>query len=115
MKPNRDPEGDERLRALLRSWVVETPLPPRFKENVWRRIERADLHPESHFWAGLLRLIEIALPRPKVALAYVSILLALGLSAGAWAAQVKSSHAEESLGLHYVQSVDPYHAAVVHP
>ena len=115
MKPNQDPEADARLRTLLRSWVVDTPLPPRFKENVWRRIERADLQPESPFWAGLLRLIEVSLPRPRVALAYVSLLLAVGLTAGAWAAQVKTSHTESSLGLRYVQSVDPYNPAGGHP
>jgi hypothetical protein len=115
MKPNQDPENDERLRALLRSWVVDTPLPPRFQEQVWRRIERADLQPASPFWAGLLHLVEIALPRPKVAFAYVSVLLALGLTVGAWAAQVKTSHTESSLGLRYVQSVDPYNPAGVHP
>ena len=115
MKPNQDPEADQRLRNLLRSWVVDTPLPPRFKESVWRRIERANLQPESPFWAGLLRLIEVSLPRPKVAFAYVTLLLALGLTAGAWAAQVKSSHADASLGLRYVQSVDPYNSPGVQP
>lgn len=111
MKPNLNPESDERLRTLLRSWVVDTPLPPRFQEQVWRRIERAELRPESPFWAAVLRLVEVALPRPKVAFAYVSILLALGVTAGAWAAQVRTSRTEADLGSRYVQSIDPYKAA----
>ena len=110
MKSNQDPERDERLRALLRSWVVDIPLPPRFQERVWQRIDRADLQRESPFWAGLLRLVEVALPRPKVAFAYVSVLLAVGVTAGAWAAQVKTSHTQADLGLRYVQSIDPYKA-----
>lgn len=110
MKPNPDPESDERLRALLRSWVVDAPLPPRFQEQVWRRIERAELRPESPIWAVILRLVEVVLPRPKVAFAYVSVLLALGITAGAWAAQVKTNHTETSLGSRYVQSIDPYKA-----
>lgn len=113
MKPNQDFESDERLRALLRSWVLDTPLPPRFQERVWQRIERADLQPDSPFWAGLLRLVEVALPRPKVAFAYVTVLLALGLTAGALAAQAKTTHTDAALGLRYVQSVDPYKAS--HP
>jgi len=115
MKPNQDPENDAHLRTLLRSWVVDTPLPPGFKDSVWRRIERADLQPESPFWAGLMNLIDVSLPRPKVAFAYLTVLLAVGLTAGAWAAQIKTSHAETSLGLRYVQSLDPYHSAAVHP
>ena len=115
MKPNQKPESDERLRGLLRSWVVGTPLPLRFKENVWRRIEHADLQPDSPFWAGLLRLVAVALPRPKVALAYVAVLLALGVTAGAWAAQVKTTRTEADLGLRYVQSIDPYKAAAPSP
>ena len=110
MRPNQDPESDERLRAVLRSWVVDTALPPRFQEQVWRRIERADLQPASPFWAGFFRLVEVALPRPKVAFAYVSVLLTVGVTAGAWAAQVKTTHTQADLGLRYVQSIDPYKA-----
>ncbi len=115
MKWNQDPERDERLRALLRSWVVDIPLPPRFQERVWQRIERADLQRESPFWAGLLRLVEVALPRPKVAFAYVTVLLALGITAGAWAVQAKTSRTDAALGLRYVQSVDPYKAPASNP
>jgi len=115
MKPNQDTENEDRLRALLRSWVVDTPLPPRFQEQVWRRIERAELRPESPLWARLLRLVEVALPRPRVAFAYVSVLLAVGITAGAWAAQAKTNHSQEDLGLRYVQSIDPYKAIAPGP
>ena len=115
MKPNPNPESDERLRTVLRSWVVDTPLPPRFQEQVWQRIDRAELRPDSPFWAGLLRLIEVALPRPKIAFAYVSVLLAVGVTAGAWAAQVKTNRTKTDLGLRYVQSVDPYRAVASIP
>jgi hypothetical protein len=94
MKPNQDPENEDRLRALLRSWVVDAPLPPRFQEQVWRKTERAEVQPESPFWVGFFRLVEVALPRPKVALAYVSVLLAVGVTAGAWAAQVKTNRTQ---------------------
>ena len=56
----------------------------------------------------MLRLVDVVLPRPKVALAYVSVLLALGMTAGAWAAQLKTNYTEASLGSRYVRSVDPY-------
>ena len=115
MKPNQDPENEDRLRALLRSWVVDTPLPPRFQEQVWRRIERAEPRPASPFLAGFFRLVEVALPRPKVAFAYVTVLLALGITAGAWAVQAKTSRTDAALGLRYVQSVDPYKAPASNP
>jgi hypothetical protein len=113
MKPNQDPESDKALRNLLHSWVVDTPLPPRFQEQVWRRIERAELRPQSPFWAAVFHLVEVALPRPKVAFVYVSLLLALGVGAGTWAAQVKTNRTEAELGYRYVQSIDPYQAT--HP
>lgn len=108
MKPHPDPESDERLRTLLRSWVVDTPLPPRFQEQVWRRIERLEAQPT--LWTLLRSTLLTSLPRPKVAFAYVSVLLALGVTAGAWAAQVKTSRTEADLGSRYVQAIDPYKA-----
>lgn len=111
MKSNKPgPENDEHLRALLREWVVDAPLPPWFQEQVWQRIQRADAPPKTAPWPALLRLADALLPRPKLAFAYAAVLLASGVAAGSWTAQVQSSRVDAILGLRYVQSVDPYKA-----
>ena len=110
MKPNSEPENDEPLRSVLREWRVDAPLPPQFQEQVWQRIERAETKPQSGPWAGLLRLLEVVLPRPKFAFAYLLVFLAFGVGAGAVAAQLKTNRLDSELGLRYVQSVDPYRA-----
>jgi hypothetical protein len=108
MKPNSEPENEERLDRVLRAWTVDSPLPPRFQEQVWQRVERAENRPELTIAAGFRRLLEIVLPRPKVACTYLAILLALGIVAGAWTAQVRASRLDADLSLRYVQSLDPY-------
>jgi hypothetical protein len=119
MKPNPEPQNDDPLRRVLCQWSVDTPLPPRFQEQVWRRIERAETGPELGLWAGLQaglsRLVEGILPRPKVAFAYLSVFLALGVAAGAMAAQIKTSRLDSTLSMRYVQSIDPYRTDSPHP
>jgi|ERR1035437_309322 hypothetical protein len=108
MNPNPNPDSDERLRSVLREWVVDAPLPPSFQEQVWKRIARAEAPTESSFWTALARLVEVVLPRPKIAFSYVAALLVLGVTAGSVTAQIKSSHLDATLRARYVQAVDPY-------
>ncbi len=115
MEPNHKFENDEGLSQVLRQWTVDTPLPPRFHEEVWQRIARAETRPESTFWAGLSRLVEVLLPRPRVAFSYVALLLALGIAAGSLAAQSRTRRLDADLSLRYVQSVDPYRSDTLHP
>ena len=110
MKSNQEPDQDERLRAVLREWVVDAPLAPRFQDQVWQRIARAEAPSASSFWAGLVRLVEVVLPRPRIAFSYVAALLVLGVAAGSVTAQIKSRHLDATLSAHYVQSVDPFRA-----
>ncbi len=104
--------SDEPLNTFLQEWKVETPLPPRFQEEVWRRIERAEAKPASPL---LRRLLASVLPRPRFALAYFGLVLAAGIAAGSWAAQIKSSRMEADLSQRYVQSIDPYRADFSQP
>jgi len=104
----KDP--DEPLDAVLRGWRVDSPLPPRFQEQVWRRIGRAEANGEGAVWSGLLHSLERALARPALAGAYVAVLLAAGLSAGHWQVQREAAQLDRMLGLRYVQAVDPYQA-----
>ena len=109
------PDNDEHLRAGLREWVVDNPLPPRFQEQVWQRIARAEARPESGLWRRLIRLVEEALPRPRIAFSYVATLLILGVAAGSVTAQLRSSHLNADLSTRYVQSMDPYRADTSQP
>jgi hypothetical protein len=113
MKPYQYSDQNEApLHAVLEAWVVDAPLPPRFRDNVWQQIARAETRSTPAIWSQVLRLIEVVLPRPKFALAYVSALLVLGVAGGAIAAQVKSNRLNMALGQRYVQSIDPYRSEV---
>ncbi len=109
MKANQTPEDDVALRGVLRQWTVETPLPPRFREQVWQRITRAEAQSSPTFWTTITRWVEIVLPRPKFAVAYFSAVLVLGVAAGSLAAQATSRRFNADLGQRYVASLDPYH------
>lgn len=74
--------GDEaRLRALLRESRPVGVLPPRFQENVWRRIEHAEANQSSEK-QGWLDLVAGWLMRPKLAFAAVAVLVLMGTFLG---------------------------------
>lgn len=102
--PNRD---DGRLSQLLQEWKTDASLPPRFSEQVWRRIEnQTERHaPAASRWRTWIAL---AFARPSFALAYAAILLTAGLLGGFWQAHVMSQRTSETLSIRYVQRVDPY-------
>jgi hypothetical protein len=108
---NLDPEEGRNLDKVLRRWGVNASLPPRFQEQVWQRIARAEPKPEITvtFWNLLRGVIETNFPRPKFAYSYVAMLVLLGVVGGAWAAQRQTNRLNADLGSRYVQSVDPYH------
>lgn len=110
MSANRNPENEDALNKVLRQWTVDTPLPPRFQEQVWQRIAKSEAPTEPAPWAGLWRLIEVVLPRPRFAYAYLAILLGSGVAAGSVAAQMKTNRLDSELSMRYVQSIDPYRA-----
>jgi hypothetical protein len=115
MKPERPNEDQEPVRGVLREWKVASPLPPRFVENVWRRIEKAEpAAPNASnptLWTLLTTWLAQTLPRPAYAIAYVSILLLAGLSAGYWHARVETTSWDKALASRYVQTVDPFQKA----
>jgi hypothetical protein len=108
--------GDERrLDGVLREWHIATPLPPRFREQVWERVSLTKTRGETSFLTNLVKLIEVVLPRPRVAFSFVATLCVVGIAAGSITAQVRTSQLNATLGERYVQSVDPYHPATPHP
>lgn len=117
MKAN-EPSGNDQaqLQPVLREWVVDTPLPPRFQEHVWRRIGQLETRTEkTGVWARLSLWIESGLPRPRVAASYVALLLALGVAGGSLAAQFRNHQLNAALSHRYVQSIDPYHSETPQP
>jgi len=105
---NEPGKEHEPLSQALQDWKVTGPLPPRFQEQVWQRIARAEARPP--LWAQLLSWLEVALPRRAVAASYLAILLLAGLTAGYWESRQKAAELHEVLGRRYVQMVDPFQA-----
>ena len=56
----KDP--DEPLDAVLRGWKVDSALPPRFQEQVWRRIARAEADGKDVVWSGLSWRLHLCMP-----------------------------------------------------
>ncbi len=112
MSASDNPENEEALNKVLQQWTVDAPLPPRFQEQVWQRIAKSKAPTKPAPWTGLGRLIEVVLPRPRFAYAYLAILLVTGVAAGSVAAQIKTNRLDSELSMRYVQSIDPYRADV---
>ena len=108
MKPNHSPEDEGRLREVLAIWKVDATPPPRFEERVWKRIEQRETQPTVGAWAQLLNQIAASLAKPRLAVSYVTILLAAGLLVGFWQGQLAKARAAENLSARYVQLLDPY-------
>jgi hypothetical protein len=98
------------LDELLKSWKVEASLPPRFQEQVWRRIACAEEEPAWPVSAWLLRLAALGanlLRKPVGAAAYVSVLLAIGILAGVWRSDHYANQTEAAWRTAYLQAVTP--------
>jgi hypothetical protein len=108
MKENPENQSDEPLRSLLREWRMETPLPPRFQEQVWNRIERQDADVSIALWPSILDWLKSSVARPAFAVAYASVLLMAGLTAGFVHAQQENAKLDSAIEARYVQSIDPY-------
>jgi hypothetical protein len=111
---NEEADNEKRLSQTLRQWTVTTPLPPRFEQQVWRRIERAQTQPEAGILEFVVGFVQNVLLRPKFAYAYAALLLALGVAAGSLAAHSETNRLSAALGSRYIQSIDPYYAAAPH-
>lgn len=100
----------EELRSVLKDWAVEEPLPARFEEGVWRRIEVLEAQKvQSGFgWRSLRGWISNLLPRPAMATAYVCALLVAGAGLGWARAQHEAAQVDTRLRDQYVKVVDPF-------
>jgi len=101
-------QGDEALSQVLRQWKVHAQMPPRFQEQVWRRIERSEPQAQVPAWVLLWQRVTAALAQPPLAASYVTLLLLAGLLAGYWQVRITRAQAEENMGARYVQLVAPF-------
>ena len=103
-----NPGDDKSLQEALAKWKVAAPLPPRFQDNVWRRIERAEAARAESFGQLCQAWVERLFGRPAFALSYVAVLLFFGLTAGYWHGRVDRRQVNTQLAERYVQTVSPY-------
>jgi len=79
MNEKIDPD-DARLSALLRQSRSSPALPPRFQQNVWRRIEDSEAPVKPDTWLEALAALIL---RPRFALVAATVLLIMGALFGA--------------------------------
>lgn len=94
--------SDLRLRQLLRASYPAPPLPPGFRESVWRRVELAETNRE--LTASWLEGVAAWILRPRLALASGIILLVLGASLGL---KDGSALTHQSMQERYLTAVSP--------
>ena len=100
MNKNLNPE-DAKLGGLLRESRRVPALPPRFRENVWRRIEDTEAPAVSASWLDTLAVL---LLRPRLACAIAAVLLFTGVLLGAHEGSQLARHEAQT---RYVASVAP--------
>ena len=87
MNPN-----DIRFREVLRAVRPSPSLPPRFPENVWRRIEEAEAPVKSESWLDAFAALIL---RPRFAYATVAALVLAGALLGTYqGAQIAKQDAQ---------------------
>jgi len=104
MKTEKFNPADGKLGSLLREARTFPALPPRFQQNVWRRIEAVEISvqpSEANTW--LEALVAVML-RPRYAYATIAVLMLAGISLGAYSGAHTARHDAE---VRYVASVAP--------
>ena len=110
MKPHDPGNHDDPLRKVLKEWRSDAPLPPRFQEQVWRRIEHAQTQGVPSVWAVFAHWVGTVLPRPALAASYIAVLLTIGVTAGWTQARQQTARLRDELGQRYVRVLDPFQA-----
>ena len=100
---NLDP-SEGRFRALLRESRATPSLPPRFQENVWRRIAEAEAPAKSAGNAGWLDALVAGVLRPRLAFATIATLMLAGVLLGAHGG---AEAARQDAQARYVAAVAP--------
>jgi hypothetical protein len=101
MKENNQFSEDPQVSTLLRQARVSPVLPPRFQQNVWRRIEDAEAPAKSVTWLDTLASFIL---RPRFAVAAAAMLLLAGVLAGTLQGREVARHDAQ---MNYLASVAP--------
>lgn len=104
MNPPSFEPGEARLRSLLREAHPAPPLPPRFQDAVWRRIERADAATNTTSLAAWLDQFAAWIVRPRWALAAVTAMLLVGATLGVLDGRSASKQVAQ---IRYLSAVSP--------
>ena len=102
MNDTNHPSDDPQLGALLRASRPSPGLPPRFQQNVWRRIEDAEAPAQPASWLDALANLIL---RPRFALAAAAVLLLMGVFAGTLEGRQMVRHDAQ---MNYLASVAPH-------
>ena len=92
---------DARLHALLHSVRPSPSVPPRFQENVWRRIEKAEAFVKSQSWLDVLVALIL---RPRFALATATALVVAGALFGVYEGNIAANQTAQA---QYLAAVAP--------
>jgi len=101
MKENHNHPDDAQVSALLRQARVSPRLPPRFQQNVWRRIEAAEAPAKTESWLDALAALIL---RPRLALAAAAVLMLAGVFAGTVEGRQAARHDAQ---MNYLAAVAP--------
>ena len=101
MKENNQLPEDPQLSTLLRQGRVSPGLPPRFQQNVWRRIEDAEAPVKSESWLDALANVIL---RPRFAAAAAAVMLLAGILTGTMEGR---QVARRDAQMNYLASVAP--------
>lgn len=101
MNENRHEWDDAQLDALLREGRISPALPPRFQQNVWRRIENSEAPGKAGSW---LDAVASLILRPRLAVTLATVLVLAGATAGALQGR---QAARQQSQMNYVASVAP--------
>ena len=93
--------SDAKFSAVLRTARPSPSLPPRFQENVWRRIEDAEAPAKSNSWLDAFAALVL---RPRFAYATVATLMVAGVLLGTYQG---TQAARQDAQARYLASVAP--------
>ena len=95
---------DQKLSGLLREARLSPLLPPRFQQNVWRRIEDAEAPAPAESWLDALAALIV---RPRFAMSAAAVVLLAGVLAGTLEGRQVARHEAQ---MNYLASVAPHPA-----
>lgn len=102
MKENQSQPEDAPLSGLLRQSRISPHLPPRFQQQVWRRIEDAAAPVPPDSWLDALAALIL---RPRFALVAATALILLGAFMGTVGGRQVARHDAQ---MNYLASVAPH-------